>query len=75
MGDTITLNTRILLAAKGFYDGALVHGGSNKAESTLENGNERNIAGMMSRSRQGQMNIYARPKKLSPGTCEAIVNP
>ena len=75
MGDTITLNTRILLATKGFHDGVLVQGGSNKAKSTRESGNERNIAGVLSRSCQDQMNIYARPRKLSLGTREAIVHP
>ena len=60
---------------KGFHDGELVHGGSSKAESTRKSENERNIAGVLSRSCQDQMNIYARPKELSPGTREAIVHP
>ena len=75
MGDTITLNTTILLATRDFRDGALVHGGSNKAERTQKSGNERNIAGVLSHSCQDQMNIYARPRKLSLGTREAIVHP
>jgi hypothetical protein len=31
MGDTITLNTRILLAMKDFHDETMAHGGSSRA--------------------------------------------
>ena len=40
MGDTIARSTRILLAAKGFYDEAMIHGGSNKTGRAWENRDE-----------------------------------
>ena len=72
MGDTITLNTRILLATRGFHDEALVQGESNKAKSARRSGSKRNMAGLLGHSRQDLMNIYGRPEKLNPNTREAI---
>jgi hypothetical protein len=40
MGDTITLNIRILLAMKGFHDETMVHGGSSRARSARKNKDE-----------------------------------
>jgi hypothetical protein len=70
MDDTITLNTRILLATKGFHDEALVHGGYNKAESTQRSKNKRNMTEVLGRSRQDQMNIYSRLVKLWDVECQ-----
>jgi hypothetical protein len=75
MDDTITLNTRILLATKGFHDEAFVHGGYNKAKSTQRSKNKRNMTEVLGHSRQDQMNIYSRLEKLSPSAREAIVHP
>ena len=40
MGDTIALNTRILLAMKEFHDEAVVHGGSNRTGSARKDRGE-----------------------------------
>jgi len=43
MGDTIVLKIRILLAVKGFHDGAMVHGGSSRARSARKNRDEESM--------------------------------
>jgi len=75
MGDSITLNTRILLATRGFHGEALVQGGSNKAKNARRSGSERNMAGLLGHFCQDQMNIYSRLEKLNPNAHEAIVHP
>jgi hypothetical protein len=45
MGDTITLNTRILLAMKGFCDEAMIHGGSGRARNARKSEDEGNMVG------------------------------
>ena len=75
MDDTITLNTRILLATRGFHGEALVQGESNKAKSARRSGSKRNMAGLLGHSRQDKMNIYSRLEKLNPNARQAIVLP
>ena len=43
MGDTITLNTIILLATMDFHDEAVVHGGSNRTRSSRRDEDERSM--------------------------------
>ena len=74
MGDTISLNTIILIATRGFHSEALVQGGSNKAEST-QRSRSKNMVGMLSCSGQDQVNIYSRLEELNPNAREAIVHP
>ena len=40
MGDTITLDIRILLATNGFHDEIMVHGGSSRAGGPQKNEDE-----------------------------------
>jgi hypothetical protein len=75
MGNTIILDTRVLLATRVFYGEILIQGGSNKAESARRDKSKRNMVGLLSCSRQGQMNIYSRLEKLKPNTHEVMIHP
>jgi hypothetical protein len=47
MGDTIAINTRILLATKGFHDEMMVHGGSSRARSAQKNKDDKDEGSMV----------------------------
>ena len=76
MSDTIALCTRILLTTQDPNSKELDHGGSSRAKGTRGGKQKRNITELLGCSRQGQISIYSRSRKLNPSAREAIsLNP
>ena len=73
MSYTITLCSRILLTTQDPRHRELYHGGFSEAKGTRGSKQKRNITELLSCSRQSQIDIYSRSKKMDPSAHETMV--
>ena len=73
MSDTITLCTRILLAAQDLHNERADHGGSGGTRSTRKDRWKENMAEVLDALTGIRRAFNSRPGKMNPNACEAIM--